>query len=169
MPKPKPNQVGKIETKTGWLWFLVGWFGYNQKPINIPRYHCAGHQDNQGHQNHPGIHNQVWGPRRLKLCTRAHICPFNIWCHRGVLLDEHSLGSRQKKHVKRCVKKWVVRRVRVLTGEEGGQPNVLPPSPVLPPALADLPGNLVPEMPPLPPLGHAANPIVLVSYSSLWV
>jgi hypothetical protein len=27
MPKLKLNQVGKIENKTSWLWFLVGLFG----------------------------------------------------------------------------------------------------------------------------------------------
>ncbi len=109
----------------------------------LMRYRCAGHKDSQGYQNHIGLHNQVWGPRRLKLCTRAPVCPFNAWCSKGVLQGNYSLGSRQKRHVKRCVKKRVARRVWVLACEEGGQPNVLPPSPVLTPAAADMPGIML--------------------------
>jgi hypothetical protein len=52
-------------------------------------YRCKGHTDNHGNQNHHGVHNQVWGLRLLKLCTRTNICPFYVWCHRGVLEGDH--------------------------------------------------------------------------------
>jgi hypothetical protein len=139
---------------------------------NLLRYQCAGHTDSHGHQNHPGVHNLVHGPNLLKLCTRARVCPFHALCRKGQLEGDHSLGSRQKKHVERCVAKWIIEAVRVQAGEEGGQPNILAPSPVQVPA-EDGPWNVVPTSPVLapaylPPLGHQANPIVLVSVFPFW-
>jgi hypothetical protein len=87
------------------------------------------HTDTHGQaEPHRACTTFVWGTTCVQALHQGTRLPIpRLVPQRAFLLGNHTLGSRQKKHVDRCVRKRIARQLIVLAGDEGVQPNVLPP------------------------------------------